>query len=450
MSGISKQTNNLIYEFSRKLTLEYPTDEITQESTAHMSCYVPDDINIDRSNGNDFILYDKYYFLYKKVLAGLRSEIVLKYLKYQELEDAFWHFTCEIIVDYQKYKEDSSKLKQKINIFLHSLSKPLEEYEVLIPVLNLDVKDLEFKFGDIILKKLKAPFLEEFGMKNESYVFKDNIFENIVDKTGAIILEKGNSPELAVKRAKIKADFIIRILQTSISTNNKDIHYDNDLLFKQGEFIVHRIKGIPSSVLGRYERNYKSNLTEIDTNYGESINKFLSNIPELLEEGQLPSKFRERFVRALTWIGRGIEEEDLDVKIINLSIALETILTNLDDGFKGEALASRMLLLYDIVDKPFIHPAELLWIYELRSKIVHGSALGITSNAQYLTMLRVARDVLIYSIKVIRINGLKSHNKFIATLESHDKRGQVINWLEKQGDEGSSKIKKHMDENMPK
>ncbi len=55
MNGISKTTKKLIYDFSRKLTLEYPKDEITGESTAHMSCYVPDDIKIDRSNG----LWDK-------------------------------------------------------------------------------------------------------------------------------------------------------------------------------------------------------------------------------------------------------------------------------------------------------------------------------------------------------------------------------------------------------
>jgi hypothetical protein len=449
MSEISKTTKKLIYDFSRKLTLEYPKDEITGESTAYMSYYVPDDIKIDRSNGNDFILYDEYYWLYHQVLAELKGEIVLEYLKDRELEDAFWHFTCEIIADYQIYK-DSKKLKQKIDAFLHSLSKPLEDYEVLIPILNLDVKDSEFKFGDIILKKLKGLFLEEFGIKNESNAFKDNIFEKIVDKTGAIILVKGNSPELVVKRAKIKADLIIRILQTSISTNHKDILYDNNLLFEQGEFIVHRRKIIPSFVGVQYKRKYEPILTEIGKDYAESINKFISNISEMLEEGKLESKLRDRFVRALTWIGRGIEEEDSDIKIIFLSTALETILTTFNDGRKGEALASRMLLLNTIVDKGFRHPANVLFIYELRSEIVHGSKLGTASNKEYFTMLHVTIETLINSIEVIRSKGLKSHTKFIATLDSHDKREQVINWLKKQSDDRSSKIKEHMEKNLPK
>ena len=446
MSEISKRTKKLIYLFCRKLTLEYPNDEFTGESKAHMVGHVPDDISIDRTNGNDFILYDEYYWLYYKVLSELSGELILEYLNDRELKEAFWHFTCEIIADYQIYK-NTNKLNQKIDAFLLILSKPEEDYEVLIPILYLDVKDSVFKFGDIIIKKMTALFLEEYGIKKENE-FQEKYFDNIVNKTAAIVQEKGNNPEFVCKRARRKADFVIRILQVSLSTN-RSIRNEN-MLFEQGEFIFFKKKGIPSSVNGRFERSYEPSLTVIDKNYDTSINKFLSNIPELLEEENLPLKFRELFVRALIWIGRGIEEEDPDIKIINLSTALETILTTLKDGMKGETLASRMLLLNTIVDKGFIHPANVLRIYELRSKIVHGSELGIASNGEYLTMLHVAIETLINSIEVIRSKGLKSHNKFIATLESQDKREQVINWLKKQSDDRSSKIKEHMEQNLPK
>lgn len=125
-------------------------------------------------------------------------------------------------------------------------------------------------------------------------------------------------------------------------------------------------------------------------------------------------------------------------------------MTTSDDKRKGEALASRMLLLNTIVDKGFTHPANVLFIYELRSEIVHGSKLRITSNKEYFTLLHVTIETLINSIEVIRSKGLKSHNKFIATLDSHDKREQVINWLNKQTDVWSSQIKKHIELNPPK
>ncbi|VVB55994.1 Uncharacterised protein [uncultured archaeon] len=170
----------------------------------------------------------------------------------------------------------------------------------------------------------------------------------------------------------------------------------------------------------------------------------------MLEEGKLELKLRERFKRALTWIGRGIEEKDSDIKIIFISTALETILTTSDDRRKGEALASRMLLLNTIVGKGFTHLANVLFIYELRSEIVHGSKLRITSNKEYFTLLRVTIETLINSIEVIRCKGLKNHSKFIATLDSYDKREQVINWLNKQTDVRSSQIKDYMELMSPK
>ncbi len=442
MNGISKETKKLFRKFCIKLTVEYPKSEFTEKSKSYMVGPVPDDIKIDRFKGNNFILYDEYYLLYREVLAELRSETCLEYLKDRELKDALWHFTCEIIADYKTYR-DSNKLKKKIDVFLDSLSKPLEDYEVLIPILYLIVKDSEFTLDDVIIKKLDETFLKEYGIRGERNALHKKYFEEIVNKTGAIILEKGNNPELVCERAREKADFIIRILQTSLSTN-RQLH-DENVLFKQNESIFFRKKDIPSSVRGYWQRSYKPIPIEIDKNYENSINKFLSNIPEVLEEGKLPQKFRTLFVRALIWIGRGIEEEEPDIKIINLSTALETILTTLNDKRKGEALASRMLLLNAIVDKPFFHPAEVMRIYELRSKIVHGSELNIASKYEYLTMLYVVNDALLNSIEVIRTKGLKSHKKFIETLESNDKKEKILNWLEEQVDEGSLQIKEYME-----
>lgn len=445
MNEISKTTKKSIYTFCRKLTLGYPKNEFTMENTSYMCGHVPDEISIDRSNGNDFILYGEYYWLYDKVLAELRGELVLEYLKDQELKDAFWYFTCEIIAGYQAYK-DSDELNKKIDVFLNDFSKPLEDYEILIPILNIDVKDSKFKFNGITIKKLEEHFLEEYGIKKDKNAFHMKFFNHIVNKTGAIILEKGNNPNLVHKRARRKADFVIRILQASLSTNI-NLH-DKNLLFKQDEYSFIRKKGNSSSIGGHLGTRYKPIPIEINKDSENKINKFLSSIPEVLEEGKLPPKFRELFVRAFTWVGRAIEEEDSDIKIINLSTALETILTTQNDKRKGETLAYRMLLLNTFIDKPFIDPANVLWIYELRSNIIHGSKLGIASNYEYSTMLHVAMDALINSLEVIRIKNLKVHNKFIDILESDGKKDQILNFLMGQSDEWSFKIKKHMEEKL--
>jgi len=156
----------------------------------------------------------------------------------------------------------------------------------------------------------------------------------------------------------------------------------------------------------------------------------------------------ERFMIAIMWIGRAINEQDPNIKIIYLSTALEAVLTTPSDERKGETLAYRMLLLNIHVDKPFVHPAKVLWIYELRSKIIHGSKLAIASKDEYYTMKRVVVGTILNSLEVIRREGIKTHTQFIETLETYKDMQKVLEWLEKQGDKRSLTIKEHMERNL--
>jgi hypothetical protein len=379
-----------------------------------MMSYVPTDIDIDRSKGDFFILYGEYYRLYLNVFTELRSESALEYLKDSELKNALWHFTWEIISRYSVYK-NTGKLKEKIDVFLSDILRPLEEYEVLVPILYLDAKDLEIKIGDVVVKKFDEIALEEWGIRKDT-----KIFEEIVNKTMAIIPEKGNNPELVCDRARRKADFVIRILQVSISTNS--LTSDQNTLFKQDENICCRKKDTPSSVGGWSQSCYKPFPIDIDENIEKSINNFLSSVPWILEEEKPPLKLRERFRWALAWIGRSIEEENPDIKIIYLSTALEAILTTISDEEKGKTLAYRMLLLNFHVEKPFTDPVKVLLIYELRSKIVHGSAMGIASHHEYLIMKHVAIETLRHSLEIVRKEGLRKHDKFIKAIESYNEK----------------------------
>jgi hypothetical protein len=291
-------------------------------------------------------------------------------LNENELKDALWHFICEIIARYSDYLK-TDRLNEKINEFLSSILRPLEEYEVLISILQLDANDLEIKIGDVTIKKFDELALQDWGIPSD-------VFRETANKTLAIIPEKGNNPKLICDRARRKADFIIRILQVSLSTDFY-IH-DKNLLFKQDEYMFYRKKDTPSSVRRQWQSRYKFPPLVIDEKLEKSMNEFLGNISDILEEEKYLPELRKRFERALMWIGRSIEEEDPDIKIINLSTALETILTDKSDRMKGETLAYRILLLNAHVKKPFIDPAKVLWIYELRSEIIHGSRIGIASD----------------------------------------------------------------------
>lgn len=429
---------NLIRPFCRKLVLECHTDKFEKETVNHMMCYIPDDIDIDRSKGDYIFLFGEYYLQYGEILEKLKKERRLEYLNPRDLKDIFWHFICEIIIDHDIYRKDLKKLDNKIGEFLASLSKPLEEYEIIVPLLNIDIKDFEFKMGNITVKKINKKFLEGLGSD----------MQNVIGSTGVIIIEKGNNPRSICERAIDKADFIIKILRISLH-QNISIH-DEDLLFRRGDVILYK-KVDDLSIYGVYRGLKRGRISipiEINQKYKDNINKFIDNISESLEMQKLSDKFKNRFIWSLTWIGRSIEQEDPDVKIIFLSTALETILTNISDDMKGENIACRMLLLNSQLNYRFVDPVKILMIYKLRSEIIHEGKIGIATMNEYITMLHVTTDILLYSLEIIRKNDLKTKDKFVKFLDSYSESNKLIDWLKNRGDKLSLEIKEQMERNL--
>ena len=129
-----------------------------------------------------------------------------------------------------------------------------------------------------------------------------------------------------------------------------------------------------------------------------------------------------------------MEEEDLDIKIIYLSTALESLLTTISDKEKGETIAYRMLLLNTFVDEPFVHPSRVLYLYELRSRIVHGSELDISTKDDYITMKHVTRETIENTVLAIEKMGTTRKKEFHENLDSNKKLVEkILSWLDAQG-----------------
>ena len=103
-----------------------------------------------------------------------------------------------------------------------------------------------------------------------------------------------------------------------------------------------------------------------------------------------------------------MRDRDYDDKIIALCAAMESLLTVRSDKMKGETLAYRLVLLNSFLERPFLNPFKLLWIYELRSKVIHGSSLNEATKAEYGTLRRVTRDTISNFISVAEAQNVKS------------------------------------------
>lgn len=123
---------------------------------------------------------------------------------------------------------------------------------------------------------------------------------------------------------------------------------------------------------------------------------------------QFPNKLKTAIKRAIFWFGKAMRDRDYDDKIIALCAAMESLLTVRSDKMKGETLAYRLVLLNSFLERPFLNPFKLLWIYELRSKVIHGSSLNEATKAEYGTLRRVTRDTISNFISVAEAQNVKS------------------------------------------
>jgi hypothetical protein len=121
---------------------------------------------------------------------------------------------------------------------------------------------------------------------------------------------------------------------------------------------------------------------------------------------------------------------------------METILTTKSDKRKGEAIAYRMVLLEAHFEDKISHPGEVLWIYKLRSSVVHGSSIEEATRFEYYTMREAARQTLKNFINYVSQKGIKKQTAFIDALESSPHAKRLADWLSRFGDEESIEIRK--------
>ena len=301
----------------------------------------------------------------------------------------------------------------------------LVEIEYLFPIRNIIFKGSEFKIGDVIIKKINPDkdngILIKRSIVEEQF---DPYFNNLGD-TIALVEESGTDLESMEEKAARRVDIALNILRTSLSLGM--FFCDESALFSRTELVLFRKKGDKAYVFS-WHRERKPHLIEFDPNELKECDLCLKKLSNNLFS--MPEGFLGQLRKATFWIARSITEDNLDLKIVCVHIALESMLTSIDCGKKGEDLAYRMLLLNLWADEPSQWPEDVLNMYDIRSKIVHQGKMGISTRDDYRTWRRISIYILIRSLSFIESNGIKSHREFIVKLESEERMKEVISWLE--------------------
>jgi hypothetical protein len=120
---------------------------------------------------------------------------------------------------------------------------------------------------------------------------------------------------------------------------------------------------------------------------------------------------------------------------------MEALLTTKGDKRKGETIAYRVALFAGERKRGFIDLDSLLWIYELRSKLVHGSKPLEATNSDYSTLRFVFRETFDNYIEVVSTSGESKPSKIFALLERSEFADKLLDGPKKRDIKESLKIR---------
>lgn len=408
----------------------------------HLSGSLPDDLltpEMREAGHNTFRLTGEDVPRYYETFNLLRRQPELEYLKDKELKDLLWRLECEIFVHLQEYKKDLSKLGAKLEEFAAALVRPLTDYEVLIPLQNFNAGNHEIALGDCTLRRFSREDLLAWGFgQHEMW---ERSLEDFADRTAAVITERGNNTDLVAERARRRADLRLHALRVALAQRN--FTPDAQLRFRLSQHTVMRDAGEPQIRScqhvspGPWTFEYADAHDRVFVDYAAGV---------LGRSAGFPKEFRERVERAIYWLGRAVEGEELDQRVALLCTAMESLLSDRSEVRKGERIAYRMVLLESLRGNSFVHPAQLLWIYSLRSSVVHGSGVEIVTKAEYRTMVHAARRTLKNYVDFVGDNDFRRYSDLIRHIERSGEARQLSEWLGRHpDDENVRELKEALD-----
>lgn len=142
------------------------------------------------------------------------------------------------------------------------------------------------------------------------------------------------------------------------------------------------------------------------------------------------NKFQKRIMLAVEWIGQSIADPSPQSAFIKAAIALEIIFTYnerdiITPSIMNQISESIALILGSSVDERLKLESSVKKLYGLRSKIVHSGNKDI-SQADYQTLVEIARSVIIKIITSDKLNSVDTVEELYTILKKIKYSGDAI------------------------
>ena len=373
--------------------------------------------------------------LYMRTRHLLEQDEGVEHLNSNTLQEALSDFVCGL---YSSPSSNSGYLRQRVNEFVETVARPLMQYEVAFSIDHITFGTKIFTLGEVQFQEFTEDLARDWGFLDT--VERDDAFLNrALGKAMGLVTVYAGSREKAVERCRQLFDRALNTFRVCCSSLVLGAFNDESLLQSRGELYMTRNKS--QGWLGTgWHRNFSPLPLHLNEAAAITIAESISRLQPLYNE-TISGSLRDALLRCLEWTGTSTTREQYDHKIVDLSTALESVLTTRSDGRKGEAIALRYMLLSIAVNESFLHPGDLYRLYELRSRVVHGSGVGVCRKADYYTLRSAAHNTISYTIAFCATQeSINRPHDLIRLLESPDRLQAAVAWLGNSGDADTEKV----------
>ena len=412
-----------------------------KESSVPQGPWMERELSIDGSDDLTWLfLSGEAIQLYFEALDALENDPAFKHLTRRDLDTGLADLMYDLVINRERMNRSRVR-RERIECFLSVLARPLVPYEIAFNVEGIKFGSNPLTIGNVVFQEFGPEMVKDWNYAKAEGPIQESIREMLGNITGqpvGIVTIHAASAGKAVDRAQEDFERALNTLRVCIGSFPWPVVPDQELLQRRGRFcVVRQLKPEARPVQVGEGGSFRRIDRDLAGPLEESTKSFIEQLAPLYD-GTIRCRLRDTLLHSIEWIGTSTNREHYDHKIVDLFTALESALTTKKEPRKGEAIVLRSMLLSMAMGDGLFYPGRLLHLYELRSDVIHGAALGVCGKSDYRELWFHAKDIV---LNIIRLNSTQGPfarpSQLIKLLESRERIEEVINQLERWQDEAT-------------
>lgn len=338
--------------------------------------------------GLSHVLGERLFQKYRAALNELLRELAPQHAAQRDLAQAFWELFGEVASDPVSYRIRGG-LSNRLDQFAQEWKKPLKLFEVAYRISNLNLGTASFSFGRVSFLTMDDAQLMQWGISRDDALLSHH-YDDFVSQPVVIIQVEAADNSRAFETGFQEVLLSLDLLRLAgVRGLIFGLHDEMFLWRFEGQSMARQISPPHPYPSWGWHRTLRPIIVDMSEHIRKGLEPENSNLLAIAN-GELPEEITVHLERAIMWISTSITRERLDDKVVDLCTALEImLLPGYTKGKKGQMIDFRHRLIGGDWE-----PGGILQLYELRSKIIHGSAINVSRYLDYWYLLLMCFEAL--------------------------------------------------------